>query len=124
MQNFVTEETTLYQQLFDEMFDKFKLSAKVVAKQAGVSQVLISRFRTGKADLGTGKFLALLNAVPMEAREWYLSQLLGAKPGVSWRMVVENASPVERVEMLNLIGNSFLEDRNNTGSSELISPAV
>jgi hypothetical protein len=48
MQNFVTEETPLYQQLFDEMFDRFNLSAKVVAKQAGVSEVLISRFRKGR----------------------------------------------------------------------------
>ena len=124
MQNFVTEEATLYQQLFDEMFDKFDLSAKVVAKQAGVSEVLISRFRKGKADLGTGKFLALLGAVPMEAREWYLSQLLGAKPGVSLRMLVSAATPVERVEILNLIANSFLEDCKTTGSSEWLSSAL
>lgn len=124
MQNFVTEETPLYQQLFDEMFDRFNLSAKVVAKQAGVSEVLISRFRKGKADLGTGKFLALLAAVPTEAREWYLSQLLGAKPGVSLRVLVSAASPVERVEILNLIGHSFLEDRTATEPSELMSQAV
>ncbi|WP_017313955.1 transcriptional regulator [Mastigocladopsis repens] len=124
MQNFVTEETPLYQQLFDEMFDRFNLSAKVVAKQAGVSEVLISRFRKGKADLGTGKFLALLGAVPTEAREWYLSQLLGAKPGVSLRVLVSAASPVERVEILNLIGHSFLEDRKTIEPSELMSQAV
>ncbi|BAY50203.1 hypothetical protein SAMD00079811_78320 (plasmid) [Scytonema sp. HK-05] len=124
MQNFVTEETPLYQQLFDEMFDRFNLSAKVVAKQAGVSEVLISRFRKGKADLGTGKFLALLGAVPTEAREWYLSQLLGAKPGVSLRVLVSAASPAERVEILNLIGHSFLEDRKTIEPSELMSQAV
>ena len=124
MQNFVTEETPLYQQLFDEMFDRFNLSAKVVAKQAGVSEVLISRLPKGKADLGTGKFLALLGAVPTEAREWYLSQLLGAKPGVSLRVLVSAASPVERVEILNLIGHSFLEDRTTTEPSELMSQAV
>ncbi len=124
MQNFVTEETPLYQQLFDEMFDRYNLSAKVVAKQAGVSEVLISRFRKGKADLGTGKFLALLGAVPIEAREWYLSQLLGAKPGVSLRKVIYAASPVERVEILNLIAHSFLEDRKTTESNELMPSAV
>ncbi|MEI2579965.1 hypothetical protein [Scytonema sp. PRP1] len=74
--------------------------------------------------MGTGKFLALLGAVPMEAREWYLSQLLGAKPGVSLRVLVSAASPVERVEILNLIGHSFLEDRTTTESSELMSQAV
>lgn len=124
MQNFVTEETSLYQQLFDEMFDRFNLSAKVVAKQAGVSEVLISRFRKGKADLGTRKFLALLGAVPIEAREWYLSQLLGAKPGVSLQKLVSAASAVERVEIINLIAHSFLEDRKTTGTSELISSAL
>ncbi|MHC5730850.1 MAG: XRE family transcriptional regulator [Nostoc sp.] len=124
MQNFVTEETSLYQQLFDEMFDRYNLSAKVVAKQAGVSEVLISRFRKGKADLGTRKFLALLGAVPIEAREWYLSQLLGAKPGLSLQKLVSAASAVERVEIINLIAHSFLEDRNTTGTSELISSAV
>ncbi|WP_460199920.1 XRE family transcriptional regulator, partial [Scytonema sp. NUACC21] len=111
-------------QLFDEMFDRFNLSARVVAKQAGVSEVLISRFRKGKADLGTGKFLALLGVVPMEAREWYLSQLLGAKPGVSLRMLVSSASPVERVEIINLIAHSLLEDRKNTGASELMSSII
>ncbi len=124
MQNFVTEEATLYQQLFDEMFDKFNLSAKVVAKQAGVSEVLISRFRKGKADLGTGKFLALLKAVPIEAREWYLSQLLGAKPEGSWRMFISAASIVERLEIINFTTNSLLEDSKNTESSELIPRAV
>jgi transcriptional regulator with XRE-family HTH domain len=120
MQSFVTESTSRYQQLLDEMFDRYKLSAKAVSQQSGVSEVLISRFRKGKADLGTGKFLALLAAVPVEAREWYLSQLLGAKPGVSLRILVSTASPVEKVEILNLIANSFLEDKRNVSANELV----
>ena len=68
--------------------------------------------------------MALLKAVPIEAREWYLSQLLGAKPEGSWRMFISAASIVERLEIINFTTNSLLEDSKNTESSELIPRAV
>lgn len=120
MQSFVTEEVPIHQRLFDEMFERYNLSAKIVGSRAGVSEVLISRFRNGKADLGSGKFLAVLGSVPQEAKEWYLSQLLGVKPGVSLQVLVSQASPSEKAEILKLIANYLEEGRKTTDSSSLI----
>ncbi|MEH2184242.1 hypothetical protein [Nostoc sp.] len=37
------------------------------------------------------------------------------------KVLTLNPSPVEKVEILNLIAHSFLEDRKITGTGELIS---
>ncbi len=67
MQSLVTQQIEPHQKLFDEMLNRFNLSAKVVGEAAGVSEVMISRFRRGKMDLGSAKLIALLASVPLEA---------------------------------------------------------
>jgi predicted transcriptional regulator len=105
MQSFVTQSVEPHQKLFDEMFNRFDLSAKAIAEAADVSEVMVSRFRRGKVDLGAAKLVAILANVPQEAREWYLSQLLGVKLGVSLHSLVQSASPQEKAEALKLITN-------------------
>ncbi len=122
MQSFVTQSIESHQKLFDEMLNRFKLSAKDLGEVAGVSEVMISRFRRGKMDLGAAKLVALLASVPDEAREWYLAHLLGVKPGVSLRSLVLSASPQEKAEVLNLIAN-WVENRDST-ESELVPEAI
>jgi transcriptional regulator with XRE-family HTH domain len=105
MQSFVTQPIEPHQKLFDEMLNRFNLSAKAIAEAADVSEVMVSRFRRGKVDLGAAKLIALLANIPQEAREWYLSQLLGVKLGTSLRLLVVSASPQEKAEALKLITN-------------------
>lgn len=119
MQSLVTQQIEPHQKLFDEMLNRFNLSAKVVGEAAGVSEVMISRFRRGKMDLGSAKLIALLASVPLEARDWYLSQLLGVKPGTSLRSLVLAASPKEKAEVLNAIGAWVLEHRETTDTASL-----
>lgn len=119
MQSFVTQPIESHQKLFDEMLSRFGLSAKAIGEAAGVSEVMVSRFRRGKVDLGTAKFISLLVNVPQEAREWYLSQLLGVKPNASLRSLVLTASPQEKAEVLKLIANCLLEDRESTDVASL-----
>jgi len=93
--------------LFDEMLNRFSLSAKGLAEVADVSEVMISRFRRGKADLGAAKLLALLTNVPQEAREWYLSELLGIKLNTSLRSLILSASHDEIEEILRLLADRW-----------------
>ncbi len=94
-----------HQQKLDEMFVRFNLSAKSVCKESGVSETMLSRFRNGKADLGSGKLIALLQAVPQSASVWYISQLLGTTPeGLSIVALVLQATPQEKGEVLSAIG--------------------
>jgi transcriptional regulator with XRE-family HTH domain len=120
MQSFVSEKTQRYQQLFDEMMNRFNLEAKTTAEQAKVSEVMLSRFRRGKADLGASKLIALLLAVPVEARLWYLSELFGQEPGVSLRSLIAEAPPEQQAEVLRLIADIFVNNsREATDSVQL-----
>jgi len=103
MQSFVKQEIETHQRLFGEMLVRFGINAKELAETAGVSEMMVSRFRNGKTDLGSSKLLALLANVPEEASEWYLSQLIGVKPKASLRTQFIAASSRERAEVLNLV---------------------
>ena len=108
-----------HQKLFDEMLTRFDISAKDLAEAANISEVMISRFRRGKADLGTTKFLAILATVPDEAKEWYVSRLLGAKPKVNLQSLVLEASPQEKAEVLNALAAWVVQSREHKDSSHL-----
>lgn len=124
MQNSVTEQMELHQKLFDQMLNRFDIPAKQIAETAGISEVMISRFRRGKADLGTTKFLAMLAAIPdEEAKDWYVSQLLGTKPKVNLRSLVLEASPQEKAEVLNVIAGWVVQKPNHTESVSFMSAA-
>ncbi|MBW4600507.1 MAG: XRE family transcriptional regulator [Calothrix sp. FI2-JRJ7] len=107
MQQIITENVELHQKLFDEMLTRFNISAKDLARTAGISEVMLSRFRRGKADLGMSKFLAILTAVPEEAKNWYVSQLLGTKPKASLRTWIESAPMEERAEALCVLAEAI-----------------
>ncbi|BDA71512.1 hypothetical protein CAL7716_056780 [Calothrix sp. PCC 7716] len=105
MQQIITENVELHQKLFDEMLTRFNISAKDLAHTAGISEVMLSRFRRGKADLGMSKFLPIISAVPEEAKNWYVSQLLGTHPKASFRTWIESAPIEERAEALRLLAD-------------------
>jgi transcriptional regulator with XRE-family HTH domain len=116
MQQIITENVELHQKLFDEMMTRFNISGRELAAAAGISETMLSRFRRGKADLGTSKFLAVVGAIPEEAKNWYLSQLLGAaKPKkTTLRTWIESAPIEERAEALRvlaeLVTRTYLSD--------------
>lgn len=120
MQNFVTQEDfELHWRLFDEMMNRFNLNANETAKAAGVSRVLLSRFRHGKADLGSTKLITLLLALPSEPRTWYISQLFGTSPDTNLRSVINQSSSAEQLEALSLIADALAsKNRKNTDPVE------
>ena len=122
MQTFVKQEIETHQKLFGEMLDRYKINAKQLAETAGVSHTMISRFRNGKTDLTASKLMALLENVPQEAREWYLSQLLGISLKTSLRAQFLSASAREKAEVLNLVAD-WIESRDST-ETQLIPEAV
>lgn len=113
MQNFVKQEIEPHQKFFGEMLDRYSINAGQLAKTADVSHTMISRFRNGKTDLSASKLMALLENVPHEAREWYLSQLLGVSLKTSLRALFLSASAREKAEVLNLMAD-WLESRDFT----------
>ncbi|MBF2018461.1 MAG: XRE family transcriptional regulator [Rivularia sp. T60_A2020_040] len=119
MQEIVTKGMETHQRLFDEMLERFDISAKEIAQLIGVSEVTLSRFRRGKGDLLTTKFLALLLVLPEDAREWYISRLVGSKPKINLRSLVMEASPQEKAEVLNALAAWVVQSREYKDSSHL-----
>lgn len=107
-----------HQKLFDEMLVRFDLNARSIGDAAGTTEVTISRFRNGKCDLGSAKLVALLEAAPQEARNWYLSELFGAKPASSLRSLIREASPQEKAEILTEIAG-WLQNMDDVGSTSV-----
>ncbi len=66
--------------------------------------------------------MALLENVPHEAREWYLSQLLGVSLKTSLRSLILSASAQEKAEMLNVLAD-WVESRDST-ETQLVPEAV
>ncbi|WP_026736128.1 helix-turn-helix domain-containing protein [Fischerella sp. PCC 9605] len=125
MQNFVSVDgLDLHWRLFDEMMNRFNLSVNETAKAAGISRVVLSRFRHGKADLGAAKLIALLLVVPQEARMWYLSELFGVIPSHSLRSMIAQAPPEEQAEVLRLMADLFVSNNRTTANTAELAKAV
>ena len=107
-----------HQKLFDEMLVRFDLNARSIGDAAGITEVTISRFRNGKCDLGSAKLVALLDVMPQSARNWYLSELFGAKPDFSLRSLIREASPQEKAEILTEIAG-WLQNIDDVGSTSV-----
>ena len=120
MQEIVTRSMETHQKLFDEMLEHFNLSAKEIGEAAGISEVTLSRFRRGKADLLTTKFLTILAVLPENAREWYVSHLVGAKPKTNLRSLIAQAPPEEQAEVLHLIADSFAKNQKAENTVETV----
>lgn len=63
---------------FDLTLKHFKLSAKEIAAQSGVSESSISRYRRGEQSLSTDALDSILAVLPEQARQYMLfNHLLG-----------------------------------------------
>ncbi len=112
-----------YQKLFGETLERFELNARSICDASGVSEVMLSRFRNGKVDLGSSKLIALIQSLPKEPKDWYLSQLFGSAPKETLRSLIREASPQEKAEILMMIAESLQSsnDANPTRSIKTFS---
>lgn len=96
-----------YQELFAQMLQRFNISAKELAQEAGISEGMMSRFRQGKSDISLKNFIKILLIVPENARIWYLSQIFGQNPGNNWRKSINQASSQELAEILRIVADVY-----------------
>jgi transcriptional regulator with XRE-family HTH domain len=108
-----------HQKLFDEMLKRFDLSAKELAQNAEISEGMVSRFRQGRSDLTATKLIALLLAVPEEARMWYISGLFGQKPSLNLRELITSVSFKEQAEILRIISDIYMDASEVTDTLSL-----
>ena len=56
---------------FDQTMVKFSIRAKDLARESGVSETAISRFRRGKQDIKASSLSRLVNALPADAKQHF-----------------------------------------------------
>lgn len=96
-----------YQELFAQMLQRFNISAKELAQEAGISEGMMSRFRQGKSDISLKNFIKIFLIVPENARIWYLAQIFGQNPGNNWRKSINQASSQELAEILRIVADVY-----------------
>lgn len=97
---------------FDETMEEFSISGKELAAKAGVTQAMISQFRRGKQEIQTGTLERLLNALSIEAKQYfYLKALVGSidnkglgmiLSAISYRLIQESLSESQQIVTSNL----------------------
>jgi transcriptional regulator with XRE-family HTH domain len=60
-----------FSEAFDKTLKQFSLTGKALALQSGVTEASISRFRRGERDIQAENLERLINALPIEAQEYF-----------------------------------------------------
>lgn len=106
-----------WSQAFDQTLHDYGVSAKWLARESGISEVAISRFRRGKQAITTDTLNALLKPLSIEARDYFFSKLLGsevtpADPEIE--ILIEKMEVSQLANLLNLIASRMRQSRQIT----------
>ncbi|MHC5609596.1 MAG: hypothetical protein ACYTXA_00790 [Nostoc sp.] len=68
--------------------------------------------------------MAILAILPENAREWYVSHLVGTKPKTNLRSLIAQAPPEEQAEVLHLIADLFARNQKAESNLDTVELAV
>lgn len=92
-----------FSQEFDQTLSHFGISARWIANESGVSEVIISKFRNGKKEVQTDTLSKLIGALPSEVQEYYFGRLLGTSIHPK-KLDIENfISDIDHIQLAALL---------------------
>ena len=103
---------------FDNTLRHYKINASELAKRAGLSPAMLSKFRSGKSNLSTenlNQLLEQMDAIAPGSRRHFCMKLAGQNPG-SLAEQVQFLEPTELATLLNLVADRVA----SRGSRELV----
>lgn len=92
---------------FDNTLHHYRINASELAKRAGLSPAMLSKFRSGKSNLSTenlNKLLEQMDAIAPGSRRYFCMKLAGQNP-VSLAEQVQFLNPSELATLLNLVAD-------------------
>lgn len=117
----------IFQEAFNETLDEFGIKAVWLAEKTGVSNQGISRLRTGERDIYLQTFGKLFEALPSDAKQFFLEKVFGnaiAKTA-SLSKVIDQLDPEsdadrkEAADAMRLIVSKFLNPPTDRSSENL-----
>ena len=106
---------------FHRTLRDYGISAVWLSEKSGISKTTISLFRTGKRPMTTDNLDVLLACMPLEAREYFFSLLLGSElpPAVCPKIEeqIEKLSKESKKELVMTIVESLAQSSREERSS-------
>lgn len=103
-----------FNQAFDSTLKDFRVSAKRLAEQSGVSPQSISEFRREKKSIQTDSLERLLEFLPIEAKVHFFSLLLGEE--VLTKHVISGMDNDQMSDIMIAIANKLKTNRDRIDS--------
>ena len=124
-------------QAFNKTLKNFGINARRLSEQSGVSEKMISLFRNDRQRIYSDSFEKLLDALPLEARLYFLIQLSGEKLAAldqlseaeiktGWKSLIFSASLEDIEVILRTLADRYgeLKARNEVVQLEKESTAL
>lgn len=108
----------IFQEAFNKTLDEFGIKGTWLNEKTGVSVQGISRLRTGERDIYLQTFGKLFDALPSDAKRFFLSEILGTAiaQNISLIKVIDQLDPSnpqhrkQAADAMRLIGAKFISD--------------
>ncbi len=116
----------IFQEAFVATVARYKLQVKWLSEESGVSTATITRLKTGSRDIYMESFAEVFQALPIEAKRFFLEKLLGdaIAENVSLTTAVNKLDPTNSIhrkqaaDALRLIVEKFITEDHNPKSRE------
>jgi hypothetical protein len=85
----------IFQEAFVATVARYKLQVKWLSEESGVSTATITRLKTGSRDIYMESFAEVFEALPIEAKQFFLEKILGdaIAQTVSLNRVIDRLDP-------------------------------
>ena len=94
---------------FNKSLDRYGIKNVWLARESGVNEKMISRFRNGRTTIQTDTLQKLLDSLPSEAKTYYFSQLMGSSFTPNLEILVENLSSDDMHNLFDLLADRVVK---------------
>lgn len=101
---------------FDDAIKKFRISAKHLSEQSGIFPQSISEFRRNKKSIQVDSLEKLLEYLPIEARMYFFSLLLGE--GISAERLIAGMNEDQMADLMLAIANKMKNSHQKNDDSQ------
>lgn len=116
----------IFQEAFVATVARYRLQVKWLSEESGVSTATITRLKTGSRDIYMESFAEVFDALPIEAKRFFLERILGdaIAENISLNRVIDKLDPnnplhrKQAADALRLIVSKFIPDDSDAKSRE------
>lgn len=115
---------TTLSEAFNKTLQRYGIANNWLAEESGVEKSIISKFRNGKTRIQTDTLDKLIDALPSDAKVYFLTLKLGHSYTPNLELFIENISSDDLHDLFELAAERILaRSRASKRSDDLVSVA-